>query len=122
MTPETDRSSILVGIAAESVDSTATQLGAVLGLEFEKHGSSYWGDYCLHRGAESGEIRIYKNEDPLYDPQNGDPPGEYYFEPGYSRFPVLVSAYSSKEWCQAIRDKAMACFPGSVAIRTGGAG
>jgi hypothetical protein len=81
----------LYGVPDSDIDAVAERLGGVLGLEFGRRDSGYWGPYALHEEPGGGEVRIYHNDDPMHDPDSS-PPGEQFFEPGHPDLRVLVSA------------------------------
>ncbi|CEF48417.1 unnamed protein product [uncultured bacterium] len=107
----------LYGIPADHLDAVAQRLGVALAWTFERRESSFWGPYSLHEGPDGGEIRIYYNEDPMYD-SDSDPPQEQYFEPDHHAYRVLVDAQLLSEgWLHCLGEAVRSEFPGSVLIR-----
>jgi hypothetical protein len=107
---------VLFGVRASDADGVAEQLGDVLDLRFEKHRSLYWGDYCLYRAAARGEIRVYRNHDPMHR-LGSAPPEERFFEPRFPDCGVLVYAYLATDEQVRLQEGLRVIFPDAVLIR-----
>jgi hypothetical protein len=111
----------LFGVRMSDADRVAEQLSAALALPFEKRRSLYWGDYCKYppfkdRRAVQGEIRVYRNHDPMHRPGYA-PAEEQFFEPRFTEFGVLVCAYLAADELARLRKELWAVFPDAVLIR-----
>jgi hypothetical protein len=115
---------VLYGIKASDADRVAEQIGAALALQFEKHRSAYWGDYCLYpptklRRSVQGKIRVYYNHDPMHRP-GSSPAEEQFFEPRFSDYGVLLYAYLTADELERFRQGLVVTFPDAVLIRAEG--
>lgn len=72
------------------IDLVAAHLNAKLNLRLTARDSAYWGDCYLDVSNLLDEIRLYLNADPQYRPAS-DPPNEFWFEPNYRDYPLLLS-------------------------------
>ncbi len=59
------RRSELIWLSASDPDEATRDVAAELGIQFELHESSFWGEYSLHKGVEGFEVRIFRNRDPI---------------------------------------------------------
>src|SRR5207237_1144393 len=76
--------------SSASLESLARDIGDALGLDFEAHGSSFWGDpYFLARDSEGHEVHLTENVDPTHR-EGIDPPEDRFFLPDHGEFPVVL--------------------------------
>jgi hypothetical protein len=108
----------LYALPFADLHAVSEKLGSALGLAFERRASSYLGDYCLYHGEQNSEIQIYRNEDPLYDPDT-DPEPEQFFEPEFRSYLVLLDASVTPELLSRLRVSVDELFPGATLIREG---
>lgn len=83
----------LYGSSEADLDALSALVGGELGLKLEVRDSSYWGDHYIDRSGAFTELRLYRNRDPMFRPDNDDP-DEYWLQPEFKDCSTLLSVYA----------------------------
>ena len=83
------------------MESFAEDLAVALGLERERHESSYLGEYFLLY-ANSQILTVMENVDPLFGA--GDPPEQRFRYPDFAEYPVLIEIEGPTDWVNLARE------------------
>ena len=93
-----------------AIDLIAARLNTKLGLTLHAHDSAYWGDYYLDTSGLLDELRLYLNADPQFR-SDSDPPDEFWFEPNYRDFPLLLYTYGPEDAVESFNRRLWHCCP-----------
>lgn len=93
-----------------NIDLNAARLNLKLGLMLQAHHSEYFGDYYLDTSCLFDEIRLCLNADPLFRAES-DPPDDFWFEPNYRDYPLLLYAYGPEDVVESLNIRLWHCCP-----------
>ena len=93
----------------------AERVARSLELPLELRSSEYLG------GGE-GEVRVLHNVDPMHDPHGGAPPEEFYVEPDYASYPLLIDIEGTDATKSAWQAAVRAAIPTVVLVSREDAG
>ena len=93
----------LYGFKGEFEESLIHQISGLLKVKFEERSSGYWGDYWKYvdESIEDSLIKIYYNEDPMFDPSS-DPKENKYFEYEHKDCETLLELYGPVIWVHEV--------------------